>query len=172
MEAIKLLLGLGSAPTGKLVHYDALSTSFRSFSLRKDPECCLCGDNPTVTDLIDYHAFCGMPSCSLTNAMKEIDVKELKQRLDAGSIKTLIDVRMPHEYEAANLNGKLIPLPEFADHISSLDPNDEIIIHCKAGGRSARACQQLLDAGFTDVTNIAGGIDAWRSMIDPTLPPA
>lgn len=168
MEAIKLLLGAGSPPLGKLVHYDALNTEFRNFTLRKDPQCPLCGDQPTVTDLIDYEGFCGVLK---TNSMQEITVLELKEKLDAGLDGVLVDVRTPAEVAAAALEGtQRIPLQQIAQRFSEIPTDRTIYIHCKAGGRSAQACAFLAQQGITNTVNIKGGIDAWRDLIDPSLP--
>jgi adenylyltransferase/sulfurtransferase len=170
MEAIKLIVGAGKPPLGKLVHYDALNTEFRSFTLRKDPECPLCGENPSITELIDYANFCGLPS---TSTMKEITVLELKEKLDAGLYGILVDVRTPAEVEAAALEGtQRIPLQELPARFTEIPTDKTIYIHCKAGGRSAKACAFLAEQGITNTVNIKGGIDAWRDLIDPSLPPA
>ncbi|MFC4993697.1 molybdopterin-synthase adenylyltransferase MoeB [Rubritalea tangerina] len=170
MEAIKLLLNIGKPPLGKLVHYDALNTEFRSFTLRKDPQCPLCGDAPTVTDLIDYDGFCGVPN---TSTMQEITVTELKDKLDTGLDGILVDVRTPQEVEAAALDGTLrIPLQELEARFTEIPTDKTIYIHCKAGGRSAKACAFLAAQGIQNTVNIKGGIDAWRDLIDPSLPPA
>ncbi len=170
MEAIKLLLGAGKPPLGKLLHYDALNTEFRTFNLRKDPQCPLCGDNPTVTALIDYENFCGLTPPS---TMTEITVTELRQKLDQGLDGILIDVRMQQEYDAARLEqSRHIPLPTIVNAASGLPKDQNLYIHCKGGVRSARACAQLADLGFTKLINIEGGLDAWREQIDPALPPA
>lgn len=166
MEAIKLILGAGEPPLGKLVHYDALNTAFRTFNLRKDPECPLCGENPTVTELIDYEGFCGLNQPSTVN---EISVKELKDKMDAGLDGILVDVRMPYEYDISSIEGsQLIPLPDVPSQLDQLPKNQTIYMHCKMGARSAKACQILLDAGFADVINIAGGMDAWSEEIEPS----
>ncbi|MFC5051544.1 molybdopterin-synthase adenylyltransferase MoeB [Rubritalea spongiae] len=170
MEAIKLILGAGKPPLGKLVHYDALNTEFRKFTLRKDPECPLCGNNPTITELIDYEQFCGLPS---TSTMKEITVLELKEKLDTGLDGILVDVRTPEEVAAAALDGtQRIPLQELPQRYREIPTDKTIYIHCKAGGRSAKACSFLADQDITNTVNIKGGIDAWRDLIDPSLPPA
>ncbi len=170
MEAIKILLEIGNPLLGKLVHYDALNTEFRNFTLRKDPECALCGNNPTITELIDYDGFCGIPN---TSSMTEITVIELKEKLDAGFDGILVDVRTPAEVSAAALDGTTrIPLQEIADRYAEIPTNKTIYIHCKAGGRSAKACAFLAAQGITNTVNIKGGIDAWRDLIDPSLPPA
>lgn len=162
MEAIKLLLGAGKPPLGKLVHYDALNTSFRNFNLKPDPQCTLCGDNPSVTELIDYEEFCGVkPPATMT----EITVTELSLKLEAGLDGILIDVRLPAEHSVCSIAGsQLIPLPEIEQAASDL-PKDKILyIHCKGGVRSARACAYLADQGFTQLVNVTGGMDAWLEM--------
>lgn len=166
MEAIKLLLGAGKPPLGKLTHYDALNTEFRTFNLKKDPQCPLCGVNPSVTELIDYEDFCGTKP---PETMTEISVTELKEKLDAGLDGILIDVRMPAENAECSISGsRLIPLPTIADTASEL-PKDQILyIHCKAGGRSAKACGILAGLGFTKLVNIEGGMDAWQENITDT----
>lgn len=171
MEAIKLLLGTGKPPLGKLVHYDALNTEFRSFQIRRDPECPLCGNHPSITKLIDYQGFCGLPS---TSTMKEINVLELKAKLDAGLDGILLDVRTPAEVEAACIPGAdlHIPLQELPARWQEVPTSQTIYIHCKAGGRSAKACAIFAENGITDTVNIKGGIDAYRDLIDPSLPPA
>ena len=170
MEAIKLILGAGQPPLGKLVHYDALNTEFRNINLRKDPQCPLCGDNPSVTDLIDYEGFCGVPN---TSTMQEITVLELKDKLDAGLDGVLVDVRTPAEVDAAAIDGtQRIPLQELPQRFSEIPTDKTIYIHCKVGGRSAKACAFLAEQGITNTVNVKGGIDAWRDLIDPTLPPA
>lgn len=166
MEAIKILLGAGEPPLGRLLHYDALQTTFREFKLRRDPQCPLCGENPSVTELINYEQFCGIPHPDdQPSGPPEISVFELKNKLSSGFSGTLLDVREPWEYDVANIDGaQLIPLGEFPTIIPELEAkgrDHEIIIHCKSGMRSARACEFLLNDGFTNVSNVAGGIDAW-----------
>jgi len=170
MEAIKLLLHIGKPPLGKLVHYDALNTEFRSFNLRRDPQCPLCGENPTITELIDYDQFCGMPSAS---EMKEISVTELKALLDAGLDGILLDVRTPVEHICACIEGGVhIPLIELERRWQEISDCDTLYVYCKSGGRSAMACQILREKGIARVVNVKGGIDAYRDLVDPTLPPA
>lgn len=159
MEAIKIILHAGTPPLGKLVHYDALNTNFKTFNLRKDPHCPLCGDNPTITSLIDYEEFCGTKP---PKTMTEITVTELKQKITAGLDGPLIDVRLPAEHAQASIPGsQLIPLPEIEQAASTLPKNKPIYIHCKGGVRSARACTYLSNQGFTNLINIKGGMDAW-----------
>src|ERR671921_682548 len=145
-ETVKLLLGIGEPLIGRLMLYDALGMSFREMKLRKDPNCPICGENPTVTELIDYEEFCGIPQANAAeqkNGVPEITVKELKQKLDNGDKVNVLDVREPHEYEVANIGAKLIPLGELPERLVELDQAENFAIHCKTGGRSARAVQLL-----------------------------
>jgi adenylyltransferase/sulfurtransferase len=166
-EAVKLLLGLGEPLIGRLVHFDALAFRFREIKLRRDPHCAVCGDSPTLTKLQDLEFTCDMNPPSLP----EIDVHQLKDRLDQATPFVLLDVREPAEIEVACLPGSVkIPLGELPTRISELDPSAETIIHCKAGGRSAKALQLLLDSGFTKACHVQGGINAWSKEIDPSVP--
>ena len=171
-EAVKLILGIGEPLVGRLLLYDALGMRFRELKLRKNPECPMCGDHPTITKLIDYHQFCGVPAKPEAKMNEgEIDAIELKKKFDHGDSFVLIDVREPHEYRICNIPGaKLIPLGEFARHVGELDPAADIVIHCKSGMRSARACAVLRQAGFQQVRNLAGGILAWSDKVDPSVP--
>ncbi|MBV9656843.1 MAG: molybdopterin-synthase adenylyltransferase MoeB [Verrucomicrobia bacterium] len=176
IEAIKLLVGIGEPLIGRLVHFDALKLKFREFKLRRDPHCPVCGEQPTVTELIDYEQFCGVPQAAAAEAAEapvpEIGVAELKRRLDTGSHDfLLLDVREPYEYDIARIPGaKLIPLGELPSRMSELDSAQEILIHCKTGRRSAQALRQLQEAGFGKLQNVAGGIQAWSEEIDPAVP--
>ena len=176
-EAVKLILGIGEPLVGRLLLYDALSMKFRELKLRKNPECPVCGEHRTITKLIDYHQFCGVPQPSAAPVQEarlnegEIDVTELKQKLDRGDNFVLIDVREPHEYQIGNIPGsRLIPLGQFPQHVGELDPEADIVIHCKSGMRSARACGILRQAGFKHVRNVVGGILAWSDKVDPSVP--
>lgn len=164
MEAIKLMTGVGNPPLGKLTIYDALNTSFRSISLRKDPHCNLCGDHPEIQSISNPETL-APAYCNITNeSMETITTTELRERLANNFNGLLIDVREPDEYEVANIPGaKLIPLATLPDHLKELPKDREILVHCKAGGRSARAVNLLLEHGFTNVKNVQGGIDAWLS---------
>ena len=169
MEAIKILLDAGEPPLGKLIHYDALQTTFREFNLRRDPQCPLCGENPTITEPIDYDQFCGTQTANnKTMNSFEISVEELQQKLNANFTGTLLDVRETWEYEVANIpEARLIPLGEFltiVPELEALGKDHEILIHCKSGIRSARACEFLIENGFNNVRNVAGGIDAWLKL--------
>ncbi len=178
-ETVKLILGIGQPLVGRLLLYDALGMKFREMRLRKNPECPICGEHPTITKLIDYHQFCGVPTPNQGPAPaqetklneNEIDVTELKQKLDRGDKFTLIDVREPHEYKIAKIPGaKLIPLGEFPQHLSEFNPEDDIVIHCRSGVRSGKACDILRAAGFQHVRNVVGGILAWSDKVDPSVP--
>lgn len=169
MEAIKILLNFGEPPLGKLIHYDALNTTFREFKLRRDPKCPLCGENPTISELIDYQDFCGMPTSdnqpAPTNTPGEITVEQLKTKLSNDFDGILIDVRETWEHDVANIPAaRLVPLATFPSIIPELQTagiDTEILILCKSGVRSARAVEFLKNEGFTNTHNIIGGIDAW-----------
>jgi molybdopterin/thiamine biosynthesis adenylyltransferase/rhodanese-related sulfurtransferase len=172
LETIKLILGIGEPLIGKLLLFDALRMKFRELKLRKDPECPVCGENPTIKELIDYEAFCGItPEQILHQSGLEITPEELKEKLENGEDIILIDVREPVEYEINRIEGsKLIPLSKLPEKVNELDQTREIVLYCKMGGRSARGVQLLRELGFTRVKNLAGGIDAWIEKIDPTMP--
>jgi adenylyltransferase/sulfurtransferase len=172
-ETVKLILGIGGPLIGRLLLYDALGMRFREMKLRKDPNCPVCGENPTVTELIDYQEFCGIPQAQAAereDEVPEISVKELKERLDRGEDVTVIDVREPHEYEVANIGAPLIPLGELPRRLVALQGHENIAVHCKTGGRSAKAVKHLRDAGFQNVYNVRGGITAWSEEVDPRVP--
>lgn len=176
-EAIKLILGEGEPLVGRLLLFDALKMKFRELKLRRNPECPLCGDNPTIKQLIDYDQFCGVApqpaAAGVPQALDwEITPLQLKQRLDGGERVTLIDVREPHEWQIANLEShgaRLIPLGQFAGRIGEFNPNEEIVVHCKMGGRSAKAYDAMKKAGFTKLKNLKGGILAWADQVDRTM---
>ena len=177
-ETVKLILGAGETLIGRLLLYDALGMSFREMKLRKDPDCPVCGQNPTVTELIDYEEFCGIPQATqaeqeAANSVREISVSDLKAKLDNGEDVTVLDVREQHEYEVANLGegvARLIPLGDLPNRIPELDKDENFAIHCKSGARSARAVKLLQEAGFENVYNVKGGINAWSEEIDPSVP--
>ncbi len=180
-EAVKLILGAGEPLVGRLMLYDALAMRFRELKLRRNPECPVCGDNPTIHELIDYHQFCGVPNPKDVQPVTEpisgymsdteIDAVALKQRLDRGDKFQFIDVREPHEYQIASIPGaKLIPLGEVPKRVGELDPNTEVVVHCKMGGRSAKAAEFLRQSGFKSVKNMIGGILAWSDKVDPSVP--
>jgi molybdopterin/thiamine biosynthesis adenylyltransferase/rhodanese-related sulfurtransferase len=172
-EAVKLIIGAGKPLVGRLLLYNALDMSFRELKIRRDPNCPMCGDHATIKELIDYEQFCGVGRGNeeaTPAAGAEIDVHTLKEWMDQKKKFVLLDVREPNEYEIANLGGKLIPLGSLAGSINQLDSADEIVVHCKMGGRSAKAQAVLNKFGFKKVHNLAGGIDAWSVEIDPSLP--
>jgi adenylyltransferase/sulfurtransferase len=171
-ETIKLILGSGEPLIGRLLLVDALAMRFRELKLRKDPDCPICGDHPTVTQLIDYEHFCGIrgEEKRATATMLDMTPEELKQRLDAGDDLFVLDVREPNEYQICNLGGHLIPLNDLPKRVSELDSSREIVVHCKMGGRSAKAVDFLRQSGFGKVHNLAGGIQAWAERVDPKMP--
>ena len=171
-EAVKLIMGIGEPLVGRLLLYDALQMRFRELKLRRDPECPVCGDHPTIRELIDYHQFCGVPRQSAAApAEGQMDVTELKAKMDRGDRFVLIDVREPHEYQICRIPGsQLIPLKELPQRVGELNQADEIVVHCKSGGRSAKAVEFLTKAGFGKVSNLQGGILAWSDEVDPSVP--
>jgi sulfur-carrier protein adenylyltransferase/sulfurtransferase len=171
-EAIKLILVTGEPLIGRLLLVDALAMRFRELKLRKNPDCPACGTHPTIKDLIDYNEFCGIrgEEKPVETQMPSITVEELKQLREAGKEPFLLDVREPHEYQICNLGGHLIPLNDLPKRVSELDSSREIVVHCKMGGRSAKAVEFLRQSGFTKVKNLTGGINAWAEKIDPKVP--
>jgi sulfur-carrier protein adenylyltransferase/sulfurtransferase len=172
-EAVKLIIGAGQPLIGRLLLYDALQMRFRELKLRRDVECPVCGDNPTIHELIDYDAFCGVtpPSTAAPAAsgVPEVTAEELKAQMDSGKDVFILDVREPNEYQICRIEGStLIPLGEVAVRSAELDKNREMVVHCKMGGRSAKAVALLQERGFTRVRNLTGGILAWIDKVDPT----
>jgi sulfur-carrier protein adenylyltransferase/sulfurtransferase len=168
IETLKLILGIGEALVGRLLHFDALKVRFRELNLRRDPQCPVCGENPTIFAPIDYEQFCGVRQEGEVPGMSP---QELKRRMDAGESFELIDVREPFEYEIARIDGaKLIPLAEITKRLDELEDKQPIIVHCHSGMRSAQAVRLLQQRGFTKVYNLEGGIDAWSDQIDPSVP--
>jgi sulfur-carrier protein adenylyltransferase/sulfurtransferase len=167
IEAIKLILGIGEPLTGRLLHFDALKMHFRELNLRRDPQCPVCGENPTICAPIDYDQFCGAQE----DGVPAISVQELKRRMDAGESIQLIDVREPFEFEIARIAAaKLIPLGEIAGRADELQHEQVIVVHCHSGRRSAQAVRLLKQRGFANAYNLEGGIDAWSDLIDPNVP--
>ena len=174
-ETVKIILGKGETLSGRLVLYDALNMKFRELKLRRNPECPVCGDNPTVRELIDYEQFCGIPQTEPEPAPGlsewEIDVVDLKQRLDRGDSVFVLDVREPHEYQICSLpDSVLIPLGDLPKRVNELNSADDIVVHCKSGMRSAKAVDFLKKTGFRKVKNLKGGILAWSDRVDPSVP--
>jgi adenylyltransferase/sulfurtransferase len=173
-EAVKLLLGQGTPLIGRLLLYDALQMSFREFKVRRNPNCPVCGDRPTVTQLIDYEQFCGVRGqeapAPAAGSAHEITVEELKARLDRKEDVFILDVRNPEEYQICRIPGSvLIPLPALSQRHGELDRGRELVVHCKSGMRSQKAIQFLRQQGFTKLVNVKGGILAWADHIDPTM---
>ncbi|MGH9365531.1 MAG: molybdopterin-synthase adenylyltransferase MoeB [Thermoanaerobaculia bacterium] len=170
-ETVKLILGTGESLVGRLLLVDALSMRFRELKLQKNPDCVICGKNPTVTKLIDYEAFCGVEPEAPAAGIPEISVEELKALRDRGADFVLVDVREPHEVAICAFPESVkIPLGTLPANLSQLSTADEIVVHCKTGPRSAKAVQFLRQAGFKKVRNLAGGIQRWAEQIDPTVP--
>jgi molybdopterin/thiamine biosynthesis adenylyltransferase/rhodanese-related sulfurtransferase len=183
-ETIKLILGTGTSLIGRLLLYDALNMAFDEVRLRKNPKCPVCGENPTITELIDYEQFCGMPAHDQSlytsgrngEALKDVpqmSPSELKARLDAGEQPLILDVREPHEWEISNLSDEgaiLIPKDQVLERMGELDTAREIVVQCRTGGRSAQVVKVLQQHGFTKIHNLDGGINRWAEEIDPELP--
>ena len=162
VEAIKLILGIGNIPLGQLTVYDALGSAFRTLRLRRDPECRLCGERPQIHQVSNAQTTASDHCTPTSNIMDTITVTELHALLADNYQGLLIDVREPDEHALANIpQARLIPLATLPDHLDSLPRDRQIHIHCKAGGRSARAVKFLLDSGFSRVSNVSGGMDAW-----------
>jgi molybdopterin/thiamine biosynthesis adenylyltransferase/rhodanese-related sulfurtransferase len=174
-EAIKVITGIGDPLVGRLMIYDALEMSYRSVKVRKDPECPVCGKNPTITELIDYEAFCGAVSDEAAEAVQgsTITAKDLKNMMDNDENIFLVDVREPNEYEIVSIPGAtLIPKGEFLSGaaLEKLPQDKRIVLHCKSGARSAEALAVVKDAGFSDAVHVGGGVLAWVNQVDPSLP--
>jgi adenylyltransferase/sulfurtransferase len=179
LEAVKLLLGQGDALIGRLLLFDALRMRFREMRLRRDPACPVCGDEPTIHELIDYERFCGYAPAEAENEKKmndelpEITATELKERLDRGDRLTIIDVREPFEWDIGNLEpygARLIPLQQVPARLGEIDPGEEIVLQCRSGARSGQAQAFLKARGYDRVINLAGGILAWSDEVDPSIP--
>lgn len=173
-EVIKLILGKGNPLIGRLLLVDALAMRFREVKLRRNPECPVCGENPTIKELIDYQQFCGiLPESKEDKAMKngipQISVKELKRRRDAGETVFLLDVREPYEYQIAQIGGTLIPQNDVPNRLNEIPRDREIIVQCRSGARSQKIAEFLKQSGYSQVVNLAGGILAWSDEIDPKV---
>jgi molybdopterin/thiamine biosynthesis adenylyltransferase/rhodanese-related sulfurtransferase len=174
-EALKLILGVGEPLTGRLLLFNAADMSFEFVRLRKNPACKVCGEHPSVTELVDYQAFCGLPGGEVENGSAgeawDISPTELAARLKSGAQLSLVDVREPHEMEISHVDGaRNIPLGQLAMRSAELDPQDDIVLICKTGVRSTRALHILLGAGFRKLHNLQGGVNGWATEIDPSQP--
>ena len=171
-EAIKWLTGIGEPLIGRLLSFNALSMTFREFKLRKDPDCPLCGEKPTITGLIDYEQFCGIGGgATLLSSEEEVTPRELNAELKAGQPILLLDVREPHEYDICKLeDSTLIPLGQLETRMGELDREANVVVYCRSGGRSAQAAKLLEASGFRRVRNLVGGTLAWADQVDPHMP--
>ncbi len=174
-EAIKVMIGIGEPLVGRLMIYDALEMSYRTVRVRKDPECAICGKNPTITELIDYDAFCGVVSADAQQAASgsTITATDLKYMLDRGDDIFLVDVREPNEYEIVSIPGAvLIPKDQFLNGsaLERLPQDKKIVLHCKTGVRSAECLAVVKGAGYSDAVHVGGGVIAWVNQVDPSLP--
>lgn len=173
LETIKLILGKGEPLIGRLLLFDALASRWRELKLRRNPDCPVCGDHPTITHLIDYEEFCGLKPRRGEAAIPEIDVAELLARLDRGEDVAILDVREEREWEIVNLSeygARLIPMAQVAERMDELDRERDLVVHCHSGARSARVVEQLRSAGFSRVYNLRGGIKAWQEAVGATAP--
>ncbi|HEX5724531.1 MAG TPA: molybdopterin-synthase adenylyltransferase MoeB [Longimicrobiaceae bacterium] len=178
-EALKLLLGAGETLLGRLLLFDALRMRFREMRLRRDPACPVCGESPTVRELIDYESFCGLAPAAEESRVQEEDglipeitPTELKARLDRGDRLRIVDVREPFEWQIANLGGygaRLVPMSELSGRLDELDPAEETVLMCRSGVRSANVLEWLREEGFGRLWNLRGGILAWADEVDPSL---
>jgi len=173
-EILKLALGKGSSLINRLLLFNALDMKFREVKLRRDPKCPLCGEQPTIKELIDYDQFCGIPAEPVNPGAHpdEVTVQEMKKALSEPGLNIkVIDVREPDEYEIAHVKGvPLVPLSTLPQKFTELDPNQQYYIHCKAGVRSMKALLFLREQGFKYLKSVKGGISAWSDEIDSQVP--
>ncbi|HXD88735.1 MAG TPA: molybdopterin-synthase adenylyltransferase MoeB [Urbifossiella sp.] len=173
-ETIKLILGIGEPLIGRLLHYDALSMTFKTFKIRRDPKWPVGAPHPTIKGLIDYEQFCGIrggaaPATAASGA--EITAEQLKKRIDAGENLFVLDVRNPNEFQICRIPGTvLVPLPELPSRFAEVPRDREVIVHCKSGMRSAKAIEFLKGQGYSKLANLTGGILAWAEKVDPGMP--
>lgn len=173
IETVKLILGKGESLVGRLLLFDALKMKFRELKLRKNPECPICGENPTIRELIDYEKFCGVTAQPQISVGSEFEITplDLKAKIDRGDEFVLVDVREPEEYAICRIPGsKLIPLRTVAERLHELSSADEIVVHCRSGVRSGQAVEFMKQAGYRKVKNLVGGILRWSDDVDPTVP--
>jgi adenylyltransferase/sulfurtransferase len=175
-EVIKVLTGIGEPLIGRLLMIDALDMKFRTLKIRKNPDCPVCGDHPTQTELIDYQEFCGIPQASTgqeeVSSNHDISVQDYKEMRDRGEEPFVLDVRKPYEAEICTLGGKLIPVDELEDRLDELEEHrdEDIVVYCRSGARSGRAVEMMRSYGFSRAVNLAGGVLAWSDEIDPSMP--
>ena len=184
-ETVKLILDVGEPLTGRLLLYDSLRMSFKEVKVRKNPDCDLCGDNPTIHELVDYEAFCSVPmpeqqpaqaagngnGAAVDEQAVQVTPQQLKEVLDSGRDIRLVDVREPHEYQINRIGeAKLIPLGEIEKHVQEFNPDDEIYLYCYKGKRSLTALKKLHEHGFKHLKSLEGGIDRWAQDVDTSMP--
>lgn len=178
-EAIKLIMGIGKPLVGRMLLYDALEMTWDTIRIHKNPNCPICGDHPTITELIDYEQFCGVPAHDRSEYGKDVEkrivpgitVRELKDRLDAGEPLFVLDVRDPHEAEISSMGANaLIPKNVVRQRLNEIPRDVPVVVHCRTGVRSADVVRWLEDEGFTNAVNLLGGINAWANKIDPSVP--
>lgn len=178
-EAIKLIMGIGKPLVGRMLLYDALEMTWDTIKIHKNPNCPICGDHPTITELIDYEQFCGVPAHDRSEYGKDVEkrivpgitVRELKERLDAGETLFVLDVRDPHEAEISSMGANaLIPKNVVRQRLNEIPRDVPVVVHCRTGVRSADVVRWLEDEGFTNAVNLLGGINAWANKIDPSVP--
>lgn len=178
-EAIKLIMGIGKPLVGRMLLYDALEMTWDTIRIHKNPNCPICGDHPTITELIDYEQFCGVPAHDRSEYGKDVEkrivpgitVRELKDRLDAGETLFVLDVRDPHEAEISSMGANaLIPKNVVRQRLNEIPRDVPVVVHCRTGVRSADVVRWLEDEGFTNAVNLLGGINAWANKIDPSVP--
>jgi len=173
IETVKLILGKGDSLIGRLMLFDALKMKFRELKLRKNPDCPICGENPTIRELIDYEAFCGITAQPDVNVGSEFEITpaQLKEKIDRKDDFVLVDVREPEEYAICYIPGsKLIPLRTVPERLHELSSADDIVVHCRSGVRSGQAVEFMKQAGFKKVKNLVGGILRWSDDVDPSMP--
>ncbi len=170
-ETLKLILGTGDSLAGRLLLFDALAMRIREVKIPRNPDCPVCGDNPTIEKLIDYDEFCGaVASPETASEIPEITPKDLKAKMEAGTELVLVDIREPYEHEICDIGGLLIPMRGIGSRLGDLDRNAATVVYCRIGVRSAEVVRVMLDAGFTQVWNLRGGLHAWATEVDPSLP--
>src|SRR6516162_5369068 len=171
-EILKLAIGKGSSLVGRLLLFNALDMKFRELKLRRDPECPVCGEHPTIKELIDYEMFCGIEPKPTTANSDEVTVQDMKKALDDPKLGIkVVDVREPFEYEIAHIDGvPLLPMSELRQRFTELDPNQHYYLLCKVGARSHQAMEFLREQGFKYVKNVRYGLDAWSEEIDSNVP--
>jgi len=173
METIKLIIGRGHSLIGRVLLFDALAMKFRELKVRKDPQCPICGEHPTITKLIDYDQFCGVRGEDhvIPITVPEISARDVKQMMDQNKPFVLIDVREPHEFQICRISGSiLMPLGDVPRRMNELNSADDIVVHCRSGQRSAQAVSLLMKAGFRKIHNLRGGVLAWADQVDSSMP--